>query len=124
MCEMCKGTKIINSGQHEYEAVPCPKCCKQPATWMFTTEGTKLKDLLRKPTGTTGTFVVSYEHRDALMKTVGSYTNRGGGAATCKSFPVVFDGHELVQHIVFVTVEKPNRKRVARRQGRQFISTT
>jgi rubrerythrin len=81
--------------------------------FMTTSEGTSLKDLVRTPIGTVGSFWCnSKTERNELQRLANGYAVRGKGKVTMKSYQVVED--EEVKYIIFVEVIEPSVKKIKR----------
>ena len=79
------------------------------AYFMKTTEGTELKDLIKMPKGTIGTFILEAEDRNRFQSIVYSYAKRSTKGRkqrdiVIKSYPVVFDNFKEVKHIHLVEI--------------------
>ncbi len=81
------------------------------AYYMKTTEGTEIKDFIKKEAGSIGVFMVNPCDRNRFQSVIHSYTKNRKNRKTerkinIKSFPIVIDGFEIVKHIHLVEIMK------------------
>lgn len=81
---------------------------------------TPLSDLVRRPTGTTETYVLNAIHEKSyFLKKLSTYALRASAKVDYKAARVVWDDSDIVSHMIVVKVMRSGRKR--RRPGRKKL---